>query len=48
MAAMNRIDRLYSECLKAQLDERKLGLDFVHSSVDRLIRGNCVCNGELQ
>lgn len=43
MTAMNRIYSLYSEeWLKAQLDERKLGLRFVHSSVDRLIRGNGV------
>ena len=49
MAVMNRIYSLYSEeCLKAQLDERKLGLDFVHSSIDKLIRGNSVFDVELQ
>jgi hypothetical protein len=47
MAAMNRIYSLYSECLKAQLDERELGLDFMHSSMDKLIRGNCVCDRKL-
>ena len=48
MAAKNRIYSLYSECLKAQLDERELGLDFMHSSMDKLIRGNVVCDKGLR
>ena len=47
MAALNRIYSFYSECLKAQLDERELGLCFMHSSMDKLIRGNCVCDRKL-
>ena len=42
MAALNRIYSFYSEYLKAQLDERELGLCFMHSSMDKLIRGNDV------
>jgi len=38
----------YSEYLKAQLDERELGLYFMHSSMDKLIRENVVCDKGLQ
>ena len=48
MAALTRRYSFYSEYLKAQLDERELGLYFMHSSMDKLIRENVVCNKGLQ
>ena len=47
MTTMNRIYCLYSEsCKYAHLDERELGFGFMHSSVDKHKRGNCVtCTG---
>ena len=48
MAALNRIYSFYSECPKAQLDERELGLCFMHSSMDKLIRGNDVYDKGLR
>lgn len=43
MTTMNRIYCLYSEsCKRAHLDERELGFSFMHSSIDKHIRGNCV------
>ena len=48
MTTMNRLYCLYSEsCLKALLDEREQGLCFMHSSIDKQKRGNCVtCTGQ--
>lgn len=48
MAALTRRYSFYSEYLKAQLDERELGLYFMHSSMDKLIRENVVCDKGLQ
>ena len=48
MAALTRRYSFYSEYLKAQLDERELGLCFMHSSVDKLIRGNDVYDKGLR
>ena len=47
MTTMNRIYCLYSESYKpAHLDERELGFAFMHSSIDKHKRGNCVtCTG---
>ena len=47
MTTMNRWYCPYSEsCLSAHLDERELGLDFMHSSIDKHKRRNCVtCTG---
>ena len=48
MAALTRRYSFYSEYLKAQLDERELGLCFMHSSMDKLIRGNDVYDKGLR
>ncbi len=49
MTAMNRWYSLYSDSYKsAQLDERELGFGFVHSSIDKRKRGNCVTDTGLQ
>ena len=47
MTTMNRLYWLYNvRCLAAHLDEHELGLDFMHSSIDKHKRGNCVtCTG---
>ena len=47
MTTMNRWYCLYSEsCKSAHLDERELGFAFIHSSIDKHKRGNCVtCTG---
>ncbi len=44
MTTMNRVYCIYSEksSLLAHLDERELGLDFMHSSIDKQKRGNCL------
>ena len=49
MTTMNRFNYLYSECSKcAHLDERELGFGFMHSSIDKHKRGNCVIDTGLQ
>lgn len=49
MTTMNRIYCLYSESYKlAHLDERELGFSFMHSSIDKHKRGNCVTDTGLQ
>lgn len=43
MMTMNRIFNLYDDSNKlALLDEYELGFGFIHSSLDKHIRGNCV------
>ena len=49
MTTMNRWYCLYSEsCKPAHLDERELGFSFMHSSIDKHKRGNCVIDTGLQ
>lgn len=49
MTTMNRWYCLYSESdLSAHLGERELGFSFMHSSIDKHKRGNCVFDTELQ
>lgn len=49
MTTMNRFYCLYSEsCKSAHLDERELGFGFMHSSIDKHKRGNCVFDTGLQ
>ena len=47
MTTMNRLYCLYSEksSLLAHLDESELGFDFMHSSIDKQKRGNCLDTG---
>ncbi len=43
MTTMNRLYCLYSESsLLAHLDKSELGFDFMHSSIDKQKRGNCL------
>ncbi len=43
MNTMNRLYYLYDEsCPKAQFEKRELGLCFVHSSIDKHKREDCV------
>ncbi len=49
MNTKNRLYYFYSEkCMPAQLDERELGLYFMHPSIDKHKRGNCVLDIGLQ
>ena len=49
MNTMNRLYSFYKECCQpAHLDEHELGLCFVHSSIDKHKRGNCVLYTCLQ
>ena len=49
MTTMNRWYCLYSEsCKSTHLDERELGFGFMHSSIDKHKRGNCVIDTGLQ
>ena len=49
MTTMNRFYCSYSEsCKMARLDKLELGFGFVHSSIDKHKRGNCVTLTGLQ
>ena len=49
MTTMNRLYDFNSKsCLKAQLYERELGLDFMRSSIDKHKREHCVLDTTLQ
>ncbi len=49
MTTMNRLYCLYSEsCLSAHLDIYELGFGFMHPSIDKHKRGNCVLDTGLQ
>lgn len=49
MITMNRWYCPYSEsCISAHLDERELSFCFMHSSIDKHKRGNCVTCTRLQ
>lgn len=49
MTTMDRFYCLYSErSLKAHLEERELGFGFMHPSIDKHRRGNCIIDVILQ
>ena len=49
MNTMNRLFYFYSEsCKMAHLYKNELGFGFMHSSIDKHKRGNCVIDTGLQ